>query len=240
MRNTIVTGSTRGLGLVITKTLLASGHRVVGLGRQETDATRALSSQFGDQFAFFPFDLRNTGGIKGLYIEQLKYFGPLTGLVNNAAVAYDDILTNLNERALVDSYHVNVFSALMLTKYVVRDLLLHRSAGSIVFIGSVSSRTGYKGLSMYASTKGALEGFIKSAAREWGSKGIRFNCVTPGFMETDMSAALTQEQRDRIYKRTCLQKATSPESVARLVEFLLSDGADSITGEAIGVDSGTI
>ena len=93
---------------------------------------------------------------------------------------------------------------------------------------------------MYASTKGALEAFSKNTAREWGERGIRSNTVVAGFMETSMSATLSSEQKDRIYKRTSLKKATTLKSVAETVVFLLSDKAESITGENICVDSGTI
>ena len=119
-------------------------------------------------------------------------------------------------------------------------MLLHHTCGCIVHISSISVHTGYKGLAMYASSKGALEAFSKDTAREWGELGIRSNVVVPGFMETAMSSTLSQDQKDRIYKRTSLKKATSIRSVAETVVFLLSDKACSITGQNIHVDSGTI
>ena len=137
-------------------------------------------------------------------------------------------------------YAVNVFTPMMITKYVLRNMLLHHTCGCIVHISSISAHTGYKGLAMYASSKGALEAFSKDTAREWGELGIRSNVVVPGFMETAMSSTLSQDQKDRIYKRTSLKKATSIRSVAETVVFLLSDKACSITGQNIHVDSGTI
>jgi 3-oxoacyl-[acyl-carrier protein] reductase len=119
-------------------------------------------------------------------------------------------------------------------------MLLHRTSGSIVHISSISVHTGYKGLAMYASTKGALEAFSKTTAREWGEKGIRSNALVAGFMETSMSSTLSKEQRDRIYKRTSLKIPTTVESVANMVEFLLSDNSRSVTGANVFVDSGTI
>lgn len=129
---------------------------------------------------------------------------------------------------------------MMITKYVLRNMLLHHTKGSIVHISSISAHTGYKGLAMYASSKGALEAFSKNTAREWGELGIRSNVVVPGFMETAMSATLTEEQKNRIYKRTSMKVATSIHSVAETVAFLLSDGACSITGVEVRVDNGTI
>ena len=127
-----------------------------------------------------------------------------------------------------------------MTKYVIRHFLLHQVQGSIVHMSSISVHTGYKGLAMYASTKGALEAFSKDTAREWGEKGVRSNALVAGFMETNMSSTLTVEQKDRIYKRTSLKKATTITSVADTIKFLLSDSAESITGQNIHVDSGTI
>ena len=119
-------------------------------------------------------------------------------------------------------------------------MLLHRIEGNIIHISSISVHTGYKGLSMYASTKGALEAFSKNTAREWGNRKIRSNCIVAGFMETDMSASLSIDQKDRIYKRTSLKRPTQIDSVVETVGFLLSEKSQSITGQNIFVDSGTI
>jgi 3-oxoacyl-[acyl-carrier protein] reductase len=127
-----------------------------------------------------------------------------------------------------------------LTRFVIRNMLLHRKVGSLVHISSICSRTGFKGLSMYAATKGALESFSRGVAREWGGKGIRSNCVLPGFMETDMSATLTQEQREKIYRRSSLGMPTDPKVVAETVCYLLSDSSRSITGQDFIVDSGSL
>ena len=137
-------------------------------------------------------------------------------------------------------YAVNVFTPMMFTKYVLRNMLLYHTKGCIIHISSISVHTGYKGLAMYASSKGALEAFSKDTAREWGGLGIRSNVVVPGFMETAMSSTLTEEQKERIYKRTSLKTATSIISVAETVAFLLSEKANSITGQNIHVDAGTI
>ena len=177
---------------------------------------------------------------KTVYKEFISNDIQLHGYVNNAAVAYDDIVTNLNVDRLKSMYAVNVFTPMMLTKYALRNMLLHHTSGCIIHISSISVHTGYKGLAMYASSKGALEAFSKDVAREWGELGIRSNVVVPGFMETAMSSSLTQEQKERIYKRTSLKKATNIESVAQTVAFLLSEKASSITGQNIHVDNGTI
>ena len=137
-------------------------------------------------------------------------------------------------------YAVNVFSPFEIVKNTIRNMIYHHVNGSIVHISSVSVHTGYKGLAMYASTKGALEAFSKNTAREWGVRKVRSNCIVAGFMETSMSSTLTQDQKDRIYKRTALKQATDINSVAEMAEFLLSEKANSVTGQNIFVDSGTI
>ncbi len=129
---------------------------------------------------------------------------------------------------------------MILTKYSIRNMLINKTKGAIIHISSISVHTGYKGLAMYASSKGAIEAFSKNTAREWGELGIRSNVVVPGFMETAMSSTLNNDQKDRIYKRTSLKCATDIESVAETVTFLLSSKAASITGQNIHVDNGTI
>lgn len=241
MKWIVLTGDSKGLGKEIAKTILNNtDYGIIGISRSSADTVKDIQESYKDRFIHISYDLSNAEGIKELYLNQLKKIGKIYGLVNNSAIAYDDIVTNLKVDLLEQMYKVNVFSPMHLTKYVIRDMLLNKIEGSIVHISSVSAHTGYKGLSMYASTKGALEAFSKGVAREWGSKGIRSNCVAPGFMETSMSQSLTLEQKERIYNRTSLKKETSLESVAEVVAFLLTDKAKSITGTVIHVDNGTI
>jgi 3-oxoacyl-[acyl-carrier protein] reductase len=155
-------------------------------------------------------------------------------------MAYDDLVTNVDVEYLQQLFSVNVLSPIMLSKFVLRDMILNRTEGSMVHISSVSTATGYKGLSMYGATKGALESFSLGVAREWGERGIRSNCVAPGFMNTDMTSTLDKKQKERIYNRTGLGKPTSESDVAETISFLLSESADSITGETIRIDSGTL
>jgi len=240
MKCVVVTGDSRGLGNVICNKLLESGYKVVGISRKKSEQVEELENKYRDRYKHINFDLSATEGIKELYLTKLKPEGPIYGLVNNAAVAYDEITTNAQLEPLERMFRINVYSAIMLTKYVIRDMLLNETKGSIVHIGSVCAHTGYKGLSMYAATKAAIEAFSKTVAREFGGRKIRSNCVAPGFMETDMSKTLSSEQRDRIYLRTSLKEETHIGSVAETVKFLLSNESFSITGQVIHVDNGTI
>lgn len=239
--NILVTGCSRGVGLKICEVLLAQGHTVYGVARSYTDEFKGLEAAYAGRLFFKSIDLASSGNVREtVFKEFITNKVQLDGFVNNAAMAYDDIITNLNVERLEEMFAVNVFTPMMLTKYAIRHMLLHKNKGSIVHISSISAHTGYKGLAMYASSKGALEAFSKNTAREWGALGIRSNVVVPGFMETAMSATLTDDQKDRIYKRTSLKAATSVESVAETVAFLLSEKAGSITGQNINVDNGTI
>jgi 3-oxoacyl-[acyl-carrier protein] reductase len=239
--NILVTGASRGVGLEICRVLLQQGHTVYCLSRTYTDHLKELQEKHPGSLHYKCIDLANAHDAQRLVFKEFVNNDiVLHGFVTNAAVAYDDIITNLSLSRLQDMYAVNVFTPMILTKYAIRNMLLHKTRGAIVHISSICVHTGYKGLAMYASTKGALEAFSKNTSREWGALGIRSNVVVPGFMETAMSSMLTTQQKEKIYNRTSLMKATDVTSVAHTVAFLLSEEAGSITGESINVDSGTI
>jgi 3-oxoacyl-[acyl-carrier protein] reductase len=239
--NILITGISKGLGLKTSESLLRNGWTVYGISRSKTDELNELLLQHPDKLKWLQYDLGDTEKIRQtIFKDWIGLDTPIHGLVNNAAMAYDDIVTNLNLDSLEKMYQVNVFTPMMLTKFVIRQMLLHHTKGSIVHISSISVHTGYKGLSMYASTKGALEAFSKNTAREWGEIGVRSNCLVAGFMETEMSSTLSDNQKNRIYQRTSMKKPVDVNSVAETILFLLSDNAKSITGQNIHVDNGTI
>lgn len=241
MKNILLTGVSKGLGIETARILLEKGYSVYGISRSETEELSRLRVKYPETLKTLTFDLSNVDNLKSTIFEEfIPLSVPIHGFVNNAAMAYDDIITNVNYDRLKSSFDVNFFTPVMITKFVIRNMIFNNIPGSIVHISSISVHTGYKGLSMYAASKGALEAFSKNTAREWGSKKIRSNCVVAGFMETDMSASLTTEQKDRIYKRTSLKAAVSVHSVASMIEFLLSDAANSVTGQNVFVDNGTI
>lgn len=239
--NVLVTGVSKGLGLVLTKKLVENGHTVYGISRSKTTGIEEILNNHPNHFHWIAYDLEDTDSIKvKLFKDWIGFETPIHGFVNNAAFAYDDIITNLNVDKLERMFRANVFSPMILTKFVIRQMLLHHTKGSIVHLSSISVHTGYKGLAMYASTKGALEAFSKNTAREWGELEIRSNCLVAGFMETEMSSTLTSEQKNRIYQRTSLKKAVDIESVVKTILFMLSEDSKSMTGQNIHVDSGTI
>ncbi len=239
--NILVTGCSRGVGIEICRVLLKQGHTVYGVARSCPQEFKDLQALYPERLLYKSVDLSDSEHVREyVFGDFVSNKVKLDGFVNNAAIAYDDIISNINLERLKTMYDVNVFSPIIMTKYAIRNMLLHHTKGSIIHISSISVHTGYKGLAMYASSKGALEAFSKNTAREWGALGIRSNVIVPGFMSTAMSATLTNEQRSKIYARTSLKDATSILSVAETVAFLLSEKAESITGQNIHVDNGTI
>lgn len=239
--NILVTGVSKGVGLEITTVLLRQGYIVYGISRSKPDEVSGLLSRYPNKFYHLKYDLEDVSNVSGIVFKQfINNKIPLHGFVNNAALAYDDIISNLNENKLEKMFRVNTFSPMMMTKYVIRNMIVNRVKGSILHLSSISVHTGYKGLAMYAASKGALEAFSKNTAREWGEKGIRSNCIVAGFMETGMSATLSDDQKNRIYNRTSLKQPTNINSVAETISFLLSEKAISVTGQNIFIDNGTI
>ena len=240
MKQILLTGDSRGVGLSTLKTLLSKGYRVIGISRTNNDDLDILKSEYGDMYHHINYDLSDTDGLFDLYKNTLKPFGKFDGFVNNAAIAYDDIITNINLEKLKKMYDVNVMTPMVLTKYMIRNSLLTKTNLSIIHISSISAHTGYKGLAMYASTKSAIEAFSKNTAREWGTNRVRSNVVCPGFMDTDMSSTLSDEQKSRIFNRNSRKKEITTTDVAHTIEFLLSEKSKGITGQIIHVDNGTI
>jgi len=239
--NILLTGASKGLGLITTKLLLKKGCTVYSISRSKTENLGELMLEYPENLKWLQYDLADGENIRrSVFKNWISFDTPIHGFVNNAALAYDDIITNLDLASLEQMYYVNVFTPMILTKFVLRQMLLHNIKGSIVHISSISVHTGYKGLSMYASTKGALEAFSKNTAREWGEKGIRSNCLVAGFMETEMSSTLSDNQKNRIYQRTSMKQPVDVNSVAETIAFLLSSEAKSITGQNLYVDNGTI
>ena len=240
MKNVLVTGATRGLGLAIAERLAAEGYHVIGTGRQPTPAIHALAmSDFGGgRVSFASLELKDTDGIHDFVRDVTATHGQLYGLVNNAAVGHSGVLATMHDSEIDELIRVNLLSSIQLTKHASRSMLLGKQ-GRIISISSIIASTGFKGLSVYAATKAALIGFSKSLARELGSAGVTVNTVSPGYMETEMSAGLAPGDLTKIERRSALGQLASVDDVAATVSFLLSDDAASITGTDLTVDAGS-
>ena len=242
VRNVLVTGASRGLGLGIATTLAASGFQVIAVARREGErlpaAARAQAAQEGrGALHFHAFDLADTEGLAGLVKQLRGEYGPFYGLVNNAALGTAGVLANMPDGVIERLIKLNVTSPLTLTKYMVRSMMTGRG-GCIVNIASIVSATGYSGLSVYSATKAALVGFTRSLAREVGPLGITVNAVSPGFVETEMTHDLTPAHRAQIARRSALKRMPDVADIAGAVDFLFSETARNITGTVMTVDAG--
>lgn len=237
----IVTGATRGLGLSIASRLQEAGFRVVATGRACSDALYPLLHPRGGKVAvyFEQLELGNIENVPKVGLNIARKYGPIYGLVNNAAVGRDGILATLHHTHIIESIQVNVTGTILFTKAILRSMLAGRAGGRIINISSIVSNTGYNGLSVYAATKAAMVGFSRSLAREVGSAGITVNSVLPGHMETDMTAGLDSDQMASIRRRSAIGRLPEPRDVANMVSFLMSEEAAAITGTSLPVDAGT-
>ena len=239
MRNVIVTGGSRGLGLGIACKLADAGFRAIAIARKESAELTAAIEKSGhpDAFHFAPFDLAEIDGIADLVKKLRKELGPIYGLVNNAGVSAEGSLAMMQNSQMEQVVRLNTLSPMVMTKAVVRTMMAD-GGGRIVNIASVVAFTGYKGLSVYSATKASLIGFTRSLAREVGRLGVNVNAIAPGFVDTEMTRTLTPEHRDQIVRRSALKRLVEVEDVANAVEFLLSDRAKNITGTVVTVDAG--
>src|SRR5271156_1818728 len=241
MRNVVVTGGSRGLGLAISTKLAASAYRAIALARKESrELTSAIAACVGagaGALEFVPFDLEDIDAIPRLVTSLRKRCGPIYGLVNNAALGEGGALSLMHTSRIERLVRLNTLSPMVLTKYVVRAMMAD-GGGRIVNVASIVGFTGYSGLSVYSATKASIIGFTRSLAREVGPLGINVNAVAPGFLDTEMTESLTGNQRAQIARRSALNRLAEVDDVANAVEYLLSDKAKSITGTVLTVDAG--
>jgi 3-oxoacyl-[acyl-carrier protein] reductase len=241
MRNIIVTGGTRGLGLGVVRKLTQVGYRVAAVARKPTsELTSAIEEaerKNPGSLRFVPFDLAAIEEIPNLVRTLRKDLGPIHGLVNNAAVGFDGTLAIMHNWQIEQLVRLNTLSPIMLTKYVVRFMMAD-GGGRIVNVASIIGFTGYSGLSVYGATKASMIGFTRSLAREVGRKNVNVNAVAPGFLDTEMTQSLDDEERQQIARRSALRRLADVGDVADAVEFLLGDSSRSITGTVLTVDAG--
>jgi 3-oxoacyl-[acyl-carrier protein] reductase len=236
----IVSGGSRGLGLAIVEALLARGDSVATFSRSGSPALDVLAASHGSRLHVARVDAADAAAIRGFVAEVAARFGRIDHGIANAAIAHEGVLATMRDDELDAMLAVNVRGAIVLVRECVRQMLVDpRGDKSLTLVSSVVAARGSPGLSVYAATKAALEGFGISLARELGPRGIRVNTVAPGFLETDLSAPLSQENRDRIARRTALGRLGTAADVVGAVAFLASPAASFLTGQVVGVDGGS-
>ncbi len=186
---------------------------------------------------FRAFDLSEIDAIPAFVKSVRDEFGAIYGLVNNAGIGTEGLLATMHNSEIEALMRLNVLSPVILTKYVVRHMMADGD-GRIVNISSIIASTGYNGLSVYGATKAAATGFTRSLAREVGKLGITVNAIAPGFVDTELTQSLSDDQRQRIAGRSALRRLPEADDVARMVEYLLGEGGRNITGSVLTVDAG--
>ncbi len=235
----LVTGASRGIGAAIADTLAAAGAKVIGTATSESGAAAigGRLAQWGGEGRVL--DSAAEGSIEALIGEIEKGEGKLDILVNNAGITRDNLLMRMKEEEWDDIMQVNLKSVFRASKAVLRGMMKQR-AGRIINITSVVGVMGNAGQANYAAAKAGLIGFSKSMAREVGSRGITVNCVAPGFIDTDMTRALPEEQRALFEAQTSLGRFGEAQDIADAVLFLASDQAKYITGQTLHVNGGML
>ena len=237
MRNVLITGASRGLGLAMARRLAADGYRVAAIARSPTDALNALTAETDGAVRFFPYDLMQVEGLAALVKGVRAEVGPIYGLVNNAGLGTSGLLTNQSPAKIEALIRLNTLSPIMMTRAVARGLL-SQGAGRIVNVSSIVATTGFSGLSVYSATKASLLGFTRSLARELGPVGITVNAVAPGFIETDMTGDMGEGALAKVKNRSALRRLADAADVAAAVAYLMSDDARNLTGQVLTVDAG--
>jgi 3-oxoacyl-[acyl-carrier protein] reductase len=237
-RTAFVTGSTRGIGLAIARALHGAGAKVAIVGRDQSRA-ESLAAELGPRASGVACDVAQVDQVERAIAAAEAALGPIDILVNNAGLTRDNILLRLSDADWDAVLDANLKGAFHTTRAVIKGMMKRR-AGRIVNITSIVGLTGNKGQANYAASKAGLIGFTKSVAKEYASRGVLANCVAPGFIETDMTAALPEEARATLLQAIALGRLGRPEDVAGAVLFLASDLAGYVTGQVLVVDGGMV
>jgi len=237
-QNAIVTGSTRGIGRAIAQALVTAGAKVAVCGREQAKAA-AVAAELGGTTMGVALDVGDSASIEAAVAAVTAAWGGVDILVNNAGITKDNLLLRLDDEQWDSVIDANLKGAYRTVKACLKGMMKKRR-GRIINITSVVGLMGNKGQSNYAASKAGLLGFTKSVAKEYATRGITANCVAPGYIETDMTAALPEEARAALFQFIPLERLGRPEDVAGAVLYLSSDLASYVTGQVLVVDGGMV
>jgi 3-oxoacyl-[acyl-carrier protein] reductase len=239
MKNKIIliTGANRGIGHNILKKIASCGYTVIGTSRSKDGADLITETLKDFKGKGIVMDVTNQESIDTSVSQIKDDYGVIYGLVNNAGITNDNLLMRMSDEQWNTVIETNLTSLYRVTKSIVKDMMKART-GRIINIGSIVGMMGNAGQSNYSATKSGLLGFTKSLAREVSSRNINVNAISPGFIDTDMTRALSEEQIEALTKNIPLGRIASPDEVSSVVAFLLSDDSSYITGENINVNGG--
>jgi len=234
-RIAVVTGASRGIGQAIAKSLLESGYFVVGSATSDSGVEN-IKATLGEQGTAFVLNLSDVDSCKR-FMDQVLELGTISVLVNNAGITQDNLLMRMKDDQWNSVIETNLNGAFRLTKAAVKGMMKQRW-GRIINISSVVGTMGNPGQANYCATKAGIEGFTRSLAYELGSRGITSNAVAPGYIATDMTDELTDDQKDVMLKNIPSGRMGEPEDIAAAVAFLAGESASYITGQVIHVNGG--
>lgn len=232
----VVTGASRGIGRAIAEQFAAQGAKVVGTATSDSGAS-AISDYLGEGGIGKKLNVVEEGAIEAFIKEVQSDIGAIDILVNNAGITRDNLLMRMKEDEWDDVIATNLTAVFKISKAVMRGMMKNRN-GRIINIGSVVGTTGNPGQANYCAAKAGLIGFTKSLGKEIAARGVTVNAVSPGFIDTDMTKSLTDEQKTKIFDTIPTARLGKPEEIAAAVLFLASEGAAYITGETIHVNGG--
>jgi 3-oxoacyl-[acyl-carrier protein] reductase len=236
-RVAVVSGGSRGLGRVLVERLLGEGWGVATFSRSANDFVAETSSGAGDAFLWSAADLGQPESVSAFAKHAVGHFGHVDLLVNNAGTLRQELFLTIRPDQITSLITSNLVAPMALTQVCARAMT-RRTGGAIVGVSSINAIRGHRGVAVYSAAKAGIEGFNRSLARELGPLNIRVNAVVPGFFESDMTAEVTDANRQRILKRTPIGRLATADDVADAVMFLASPSAAVITGQTIVVDGG--
>lgn len=236
-RVALVTGGNRGLGALLTETLLREGWNVAAVSRTTTDFVTRTAAEWPENFHWQQADLTDPTEARSTAGAVVRRFGRIDTLVNNMGSLRQELFLTIAPDAARSQIETNLIGPLFTSQACAR-IMVGQGSGCILNISSINAIRGHSGVAAYSAAKAGLDGLTRSLARELGTYLIRVNSLVPGFFDSDLSAGVTDTNRERILRRTPLRRLGTPEDVAGAAMFLISENASFITGQTLTIDGG--
>ncbi len=234
----IVSGGSRGLGAELIRGFLDRGYRVATLSRTGSAFTETLVRKPGaGKFLWQQVDARDPDALRAFVASVVDRFGRIDVLVNNAGAAREGILATMPLKDIAEIIETNLTAAICLAQACSR-VMLRQASGCIINVSSINAIRGRTGVSVYSASKAGLDGLTRSLARELGPRNIRVNSIAPGYFESEMVKGMSDDDRDRIVRRTPLGRLARDTDIANAIHFLASEQAAFVTGQTLAVDGG--